>query len=169
MGWFSPKKTDPLSERARTLSAEIAALEAQIRHLETRPPDAQTPRLRSTARPRGPAPPPAPEPDPAREPVFEQVDHDRVKGNGESAETPEHFNALGVRKFDLAAAWRRLHGHFHGPATNNPKLINYLAAGSIHGLRPMRYEKRVARRRVIFLTVILVLVLWGLIAGVLKL
>ena len=29
----------------------------------------------------------------------------------------------------------------------NPKLINYLAAGSIQGLRPLRYEKRVARNR----------------------
>ena len=52
---------------------------------------------------------------------------------------------------------------FHGPATNNPKLVNYLAAGSIQGLRPMRYEKRVARNRFIFLVVVLALVMWGLI------
>ena len=39
----------------------------------------------------------------------------------------------------------------------NPKLVNYLAAGSIQGLRPMRYEKRVARNRVLALDVIVIL------------
>jgi hypothetical protein len=42
--------------------------------------------------------------------------------------------------------------------------VNYLAAGSIQGLRPLRYEKRVARNRFIVLAVILLLALWGLIA-----
>ena len=42
--------------------------------------------------------------------------------------------------------------------------MNYLAAGSIQGLRPMRYEKRVARNRFLVLAVIIVLVLWGLVA-----
>ena len=68
------------------------------------------------------------------------------------------------RQFDLGGAWRRLKNHLHGPPANNPKLINYLAAGSIQGLRPMRYEKRVARNRVIGLTLILVVVLWGIAA-----
>ena len=66
------------------------------------------------------------------------------------------------------AAWRRLRNHFQGPPANNPKLISYLAAGSIQGLRPMRYEKRVARNRVLILAVILVFVLWGTLAVILK-
>ena len=166
MGLFK-KKADPLSQRARVLTAEIAALEAQIKELDTRLQQPQSrPRLRSTARPHSSAPPAAlalP-----REPVFEQVDHDRVKSQPESEMTKAHFNELDVRKFELAGAWRRLKNHFQGPPANNPKLVNYLAAGSIQGLRPMRYEKRVARNRVIALTLILVAVLWGIAAFLFK-
>jgi hypothetical protein len=163
MGLFGHKKNDPISERARALNAEIAALEAQIKELDTRvrQPESQ-PRLRSTARPAGhivPAASPSP-----REPVFEQVDHHRVKAQPEPQATSAHFNDLGVRKYDLAGAWRRLRNHFHGPPANNPRLVNYLAAGSIQGLRPMRYERRVARNRVIALTIFLLIALWIIIA-----
>ena len=43
-------------------------------------------------------------------------------------------------------------------------LVNYLAAGGVHGLRPMRYEKRVARNRFILLVVVLFLILLGVIS-----
>lgn len=155
------KKVDPLSERARALSSEIAALEAQIKQLDTQLQQPQArPRLRSTAKPHlsaGPAAPARP-----REPVFEQVDHGRVKSPTEPETTSAHFNELGVRKFNLPGAWRRLKNHLHGPPANNPKLVNYLAAGSIQGLRPMRYEKRVARNRVIGLSIFLFAFLWGI-------
>jgi cell division protein FtsB len=39
--------------------------------------------------------------------------------------------------------------------------VSYLAAGGIQGLRPLRYEKRVARNRFIFFVVILFLALLG--------
>jgi hypothetical protein len=122
--------------------------------LESAPtqPHAPAPRLRSTAMPHGAtpasttptAPPAAPKP---TEPIFEEVDQNRLKAKGETTTTPEHFNDLGIRKYDLAAFLRRIKNHFSGPPTMNPKLVNYLAAGSIQGLRPMRYEKRVARNR----------------------
>ena len=153
------KKADPLSERARALSSEIAALEAQIRQLDSQLQQSQ-PRLRSTARPNYSAG--TANIAPAREPVFEQVDHHRVKSQAEPPTTPAHFNQLGVRRFDLGGAWRRLKNHFQGPPANNPKLVNYLAAGSIQGLRPMRYEKRVARNRVAALSIILFVFLWGI-------
>jgi hypothetical protein len=162
MGLFNhKKKADPISERSRELTAEIAALEAQIKELDDQmlhaPPP---PRLRSPALPHQSAASGAlPR---LREPVFEEVDHDRVKDETDSATTPSHYNELGVRKFDLVAVWRSLHKHIHGPSANNPKLVNYLAAGSIQGLRPLRYEKRVARNRVIALTAILIGVLWGI-------
>jgi hypothetical protein len=35
-------------------------------------------------------------------------------------------------------------------------------------LRPLRYEKRVARNRFIFLVAVLLLVLWGIIAVIFK-
>ncbi len=82
----------------------------------------------------------------------------------EPASTPEHYNELGVRKYDFAAFLRRIKNQFSGPSTANPKLVNYLAAGSIQGLRPMRYEKRVARKRLLVLCTLLFLVLAGIIA-----
>ena len=172
MAWLN-KKNDPLSERARSLNAEIAALETQIKRL-----DAQLqrgpahPRLRSTAMPHGatithagepPAAPPPAQPAPApREPVFEDVDQERLKARGEAASTPEHYNELGVRKYDLPALLRRIRNVFHGSTTMNPRLVSYLAAGGVQGLRPMRYEKRVARNRFIAFVIALFLALFGI-------
>jgi cell division protein FtsB len=160
------KKADPISDRARALSDEIAALEAQIKRLDSKlQPGPPAPRLRSTAMPNGAAtivrtPPPAPTPAPS-EPIFEEVDQDRLKAKEESTVTRDHFNDLGVRKYDLAAFFRRFKNNFRGPPTANPKLVNYLAAGSIQGLRPMRYEKRVARNRFVFISLIIILTLFG--------
>ena len=190
MGLFK-KKHDPIAERAEALNQQIAALEAQIQGLAVQQEQAASapspplitpltpaaaveatwprPRLRSTAKPHAQniAPSPAaPAPRP-QEPIFEEVDHERLQAQQEQA-TSGHFNELGVRKYDLAAVWRRIKNHFQGPATTNPKLVNYLAAGSIQGLRPMRYEKRVARNRFIFFVVVLAAVMWGLIAIFMK-
>lgn len=177
MGLFR-KKLDPISERAKSLNDQIAALEEEIQRLADQkeetpapsppspfrpnapaPPSSQ-PRLRSTARPHGlnvPAAAPAPEP------VFEEVDQERIKSEDEMPAPPPE-QELGIRKNDLASTWQRFKNHFRGPAASNPKLVSYLAAGSIQGLRPLRYEKRVARNRFIVLAVFLVLALWGLIA-----
>jgi hypothetical protein len=161
------KPADPISTRQRALNAEIAALEAEIRRLDAKiEANQDRPRLRSTARPSGTTEPGHVEP-PA-EPVFERVDHHRVTFDEEPDRTPVPCNELGVRKYDLAGAWRRIQQHFRGPAASNPRLINYLAAGSIQGLRPLRYEKRVARNRVLALAFILFMVLWGIIAVLLK-
>jgi hypothetical protein len=92
------------------------------------------------------------------------VDQDQLKVRPETTTTPEHYNELGLRKYDLVALVRRMRNHFRGPAATNPRLINYLAAGSIQGLRPLRYEKRVARNRFIFLALFLLLVLLGVIS-----
>ena len=165
MGWFT-KKADPLSERARTLTEEIAALEAQIKRLDSKlPSSAPAPKLRSTALPHGAstvvhtghAAPPA-----HAEPIFEEVNQNRLKAKGEAAVPAAHFNDLGVRKYDLAGFLRRIKNHFRGPATSNPKLVNYLAAGSIQGLRPMRYEKRVARNRFLVIAGVVLLILIGI-------
>lgn len=180
MAWLK-KKSDPLSERARALNAEIAALETEIRKLDAKlQPGSAAPRLRSTALPHGqvvehiPAPAPgAPDAAPAAkptprilaDPIFEDVDRQRLKARGETGATPEHYNELGVRKYDLPALLARLRSHFRGPSTNNPKLVNYLAAGGVQGLRPLRYEKRVARNRFIVLVIVLFLVLLGLISA----
>jgi hypothetical protein len=190
MGLFK-KKSDPISDRARALNQEIAALEAQIEKLSAQqppnaseakaaparpdpsPPPPQTspakpspqPRLRSTAMPhhRHSAPFPTAAPIRGREPIFEELEQKPLEGPSHSAAL-DHQNQLDVRKSDLNSSWKRLKNHFRGPPTSNPKLVNYLAAGSIQGLRPLRYERRVARNRFIFSVLILVAVLWGLIA-----
>lgn len=169
MGWFK-KKADPISDRARALSAEIAALEAQIKRLDgRREPGPPAPRLRSTALPHsqtiahhGASTAQAAAPS---EPIFEEVDQNRLQAKADAETTPEHFNDLGVRKYDLAAFFRRIQNHFRGPPTANPKLVSYLAAGSIQGLRPMRYEKRVARNRFWFLVIGLLLMLIGIVTA----
>ena len=53
MSWLK-KKTDPITDRARALNSEIAALETQIKRLDAKLHQDQTqPRLRSTAMPHG--------------------------------------------------------------------------------------------------------------------
>ena len=190
MGLFR-KKPDPISERAKALNQQIAALEAEIQKLAEKEaavePEAPTspspspfsapaapvkqpspvsskqpgkPRLRSTAKPHGHglAHPPHPEP----ESIFEETNQERIKA--EASPVVPLTNELGVRKDDLASTWQRMKNHFRGPVASNPKLVHYLSAGSIQGLRPLRYEKRVARNRFIFFAGVLVLVLWGLVA-----
>jgi hypothetical protein len=159
------KKPDLISDKAQALSAEIAALEAEIKKLDSQVAHKSEPKFRSTARPAGqtfsgtvekslPVPPPKPS-----EPVFEEVA--KIAPRTE-AEAPELFNDLGVRKYDLPALFNRWRNHLRGPTTSNPRLVNYLAAGGVHGLRPLRYEKRVARNRFIWLVIIVSVALFGL-------
>jgi hypothetical protein len=157
------KAVDPISDRARALNAQIAALESEIKKLDTQLQQTTTPRLRSTALPHGATitrtREPAPPPQPVSEPVFEEVKPVRV--DDEKA-TPDQFNELGVRKYDLPAFLNRLRRQFSRPAASDSRLVTYLAAGGVRGLRPLRYEKRVARRRFIVLVVLFLVILVGI-------
>lgn len=159
------KKPDPLTDKARALNDEIAALEAQIKKLDTQLQRTPTPKFRSIALPKGsnapreeekPAPPP-----PKPEPVFEELKQSPLAPHPEK-ENPGIYNDLGVRKYDLPALWSRIRNNFRGPTTSNPRLVNYLAAGGVQGLRPLRYEKRIARNRVIALSIGLFILLFGI-------
>jgi hypothetical protein len=165
MGVFR-KKRDPISERAQALTEQIEALEAQIKGLAAEA-ESPHPKFRSSAVPRGSAPHAPVTREPAPPEHFEPLDHTPLQ-SPQAAVSREHRNDLGVRKYDFGAAWRRLKDQFKTPPPSNPKLVNYLAAGSIKGLRPLRYEKRVARNRFIFLVAVLLLVLWGIIAVIFK-
>jgi hypothetical protein len=191
MGVFR-KKSDPVAERAKALDKQIADIEKHIRPLageqaDAPPPAAapppsapaplttaaaptrsSQPRLRSTAYPLGPLTPvAATAASPLPEPVFEKFDQNPFRAApGAAGEAQAH--KLGMRRHDLGSAWQRFKTHFRGPPASNPRLVNYLAAGSIQGLRPLRYEKRVARNRVIFLVVVLVLFLLGIVAMLVK-
>lgn len=155
---------DPISERERALTDQIASLQAEIQRLDgqlQRAP-ASTPKLRSTAIPHGATVPRKAEAPVAKisEPVFEEIKPVKPRTEFEGA---DHFNDLGVRKYDFPALLRRIRDQFRRPTTSNPRLVNYLAAGGVHGLRPLRYEKRVARNRFILFTAVLFFLLLGII------
>lgn len=153
---------ESISERARLLNEQISSLEAEIKKLDSQLQRAPTPRLRSTAIPHGntvsrksETPPSKPAP---AEPVFEEI---KTLKPAAEMEPPDRFNELGVRKYDLPALFQKLRDQFKRPTSSNPRLVNYLAAGGVHGLRPLRYEKRVARNRFILFTIFLLIILLG--------
>lgn len=162
MAWLK-KKADPIDDRAKALNEEIARLESEIKKL-----DSQLQHPPAKERPRGstydPRPPTDHRPPPPRrtEVIFEEVDQQPLEGT-DPEDAEGHYNELGVRKYDLPALLRRVRNHFRGPTTTNPKLVSYLAAGGMQGLRPLRYEKRVARNRFVVLVTGLFLMLLGLI------
>ncbi len=162
---LSRKKPDLITDKAKALNNEIAALEAEIKKLDTQLQRTPSPRFRSTALPSGTSVPHAVEkpasPPPKPEPVFEELKHSPL--TRAENENSGIYNELGVRKYDLPALWSRIRNHFRGPTTSNPRLVNYLAAGGVQGLRPLRYEKRIARNRVIVLSIGLFLILFGII------
>ncbi len=179
MGLFK-RKQDPISERAKDLSRQIKQLEAKIQSLESGsdPESEPTPSPNSNLSRGKTAPSSASSgpgvatgststpPNPGqelnrRDPVFESVSQNRLK---DLEAPPAHFNDLGVRKYDLPAAWRRLMNNVRGPASTNPKLVDLLAAGSLQGMRPLRSEKRIARNRFLIFVLGLILLLWGLFA-----
>lgn len=180
MGLFK-KKADPLAQRAQTLNRRIAELEAEIARLSVsvtpgtaRRPGSPEPASTSAsapaapARPSGPpsstppaAPPPPPPPPQANEPVFERMPLRPVEPRGPQV-SGEEAAELGLKRSSLSLGWRRLKSYFKDPPPSNEKLVNYLAAGGIQGLRPLRFERRIARNRIIFVCVVLGLLLWGL-------
>ena len=151
------KKADPISARSKALNREIAELEAKIRKLSAQPEPAPKPRA---VQPAG-FPIPAP---PAEEPVFETMPAKPRPMTAAQPEDAAHYNEMGVRKYDLVSLLVRIRNQLRGRPVNNPKLIQLIAAGNIHGLRPLRYEKRVARNRFLLVFFALSLVVWGIIA-----
>jgi len=167
MPWLKLKR-DPLSQQEKTLAAQIAVLESQIKRLDTRLQREQSqPKGRGRGDegrgvPSSPAatiatPPPA-------DLVIEGSSRAVLNPRPEPRSTPQHYNELGVRKYDLVALWERVRGWFAGPGPANPQLLKMLAAGNIEGLRPLRIEKRKARRRFLVLAALLFLVLLGIIS-----
>jgi hypothetical protein len=162
MGLFH-KNPDPITNRSRELNAKIAALESKIKKLNEELQPGPESRAYSTVHSRSAA---VSAPDAATprhsEPIFEKVDTNKLKASAEPPVTAQHFNELGVRKYDLLSLLERIRKEFQSPPAANPKLVNYLAAGSIQGLRPLRYEKRVARNRCIALAALFLLACLGI-------
>lgn len=160
------RKADPVSERARALNSEIAALQAEIQKHESllgqtvsRSERRDSPFAQSTSQEQ----PPQPRAQTVRPELdIEDVDQRPLTNVTGTPPDPVHLNELGMRKYDLPSFFSRLRNHFRAPTTSNPKLVSYLAAGGIQGLRPLRYEERIARNRFMLLVGILFLLLLGI-------
>jgi hypothetical protein len=163
MGLFK-KNPDPITDRSRELNAKISALESKIQKLNQELQPGPRPRLRSTAYPQGTTDSTQPEivTPRQREPIFEKVDQNQLKAPAEPPAAAQPFKELGVHKYGLWSLLDSIKKQFQGAPAANPKLVNYLAAGSIQGLRPLRYEKRVARNRCIALAALLLLAFLGI-------
>ena len=149
---------DPLSERSRNLTAEIAALEAQIRDL-----GAQIETARSPSEPRDSNENAAAESD-ANPSVFTSTSRPAMPTQGLFLGGRAQPDPGEKTTLSRGRAGRGRRKRPRSTPTADPRLISYLAAGSIQGLRPLRYEKRVARNRVFALTLVFLFVVWGLIA-----
>ena len=190
MALFSSRPATAVDDRERSLNEEIQRLEKEIAELRNRPakaitpkPSVQTQRLPLTATPLPVATPPVvtqivgapgavpPVPlPPAAPPALPSGPTATPPAGGllplkrESSTPDPHFNELGLRKFDVISWWGELRQKFHRPMDGpaNPNMVKYLATGSVQGLRPLRYERRIARNRTLALVALLLAVLYGL-------
>lgn len=154
------KKSDPLSDRARAIEAEIAALQDQIKQAESgQPLWPGTPKLRSTTLPGGQKTESVSAP---AAPVFEDVDQKRLKASTLPATPAGPHPELGPRPRDLSSTVQNFKRRWGLTPTSNSKLVKLLDSGQIQGLRPLRYERRVARNRFFLLAALLLAVLYGL-------
>ena len=150
---FFRRTTDPMNDRARELDQKIAILQNELTQLQSQLSRSQ------------PAPAARPTPTPSAAPQREPESDLAPRACPPIEESsPPQYNEMGVRKFDLIAAWRRLARHLSPRQPDNPKLVSYLAAGNIQGLPSLRHEQRVARNRFIVLSLILLAVLWGVLS-----
>jgi hypothetical protein len=168
MNWFR-RKADPISDRTRALSSEIAALEAQIRQYEVtlREGSSHEPVTRSSSVRAQASSPAVPASGTVRGEI-ELEDLALARAGRVEPVVAAPANEMGVRKYDLPALVNRLRGQFRPATTSNPQLVHYLAAGGIQGLRPLRYEKRIARNRFLLLFGIFFLVLLGILSVFLR-
>lgn len=169
MGLFS-KKADPLAQRAKTLNRRIAELEAEIARLNRnvsagdRSPSPASPTAPVSSRPsasadRGAGVGAAQ----GQDPVYERIPRRPVEPAPGPDAVGREAMALGLKRPAWSQWWRRLKAQIVDPPPTNEKLVNYLAAGGIQGLRPLRFERRIARNRIVFVCVVLGLLLWGLV------
>lgn len=171
---FFRRRKDPLEARAQELAGKIKRLERELREAGRPAIAASTPRPAGAASRSGLAGSPvspaengppsrtrAPGEPLPRIPGPATPRSGAGRAAGEAAPDPL-LSPVGARKFDLPAAWRRWIGRFTSHSMETASAARYRTSNSIHGLRPLRYEKRVARNRFIGLFVLLVLVLTGL-------
>jgi cell division protein FtsB len=162
MGWFR-KKSDPIESRVKQLERELEELRGQIdRHTPEEPPAKAHSHFRSSYYPGGTSDPSSPQ-DPL---IFEADDQDTLRQPVKYLQ--ERLDGLSSKSTGLKAKLKELKENVGASPAANPKLLKYLSTGNLEGLQPLRREKRIARNRVLFLTVLLALVLLGLASVVME-
>lgn len=162
MGWLRKPK-DPMAARQAELDREIQVIQRRISDLAARPlpqPVPQPPRatqwpdggaMASSDRSSAPSPAPYLAPQPAPAPLSVPLQRAAASGPGAPAD-----------RFNLVEAWQRW-VHRLGFQPRRPSgLVHLMAAGSVHGLRPLRYERKIARRRFLLSLGLLLLILYGI-------
>ena len=162
MGLFGKTK-DPMASREEALEREIAQLQRKIADLSTRPLPAPKP---------APARPASVPSVPAASSPFVAPTSSQPVSRLPSAPIPAPRPAVGApipmegavppHRYNLAEAWDRLKSRLAGRPRPPSGLVNLMAAGSVHGLRPLRYERKIARRRFLLSLSFLLLVLYGI-------
>lgn len=165
MGWFQ-KKSDPIEARVQELERELEALRGEIDQQSSAPTTAEeAPAFRSSYYPGQEQSKPR---DPAEELILEADGQATLRQPVKYLQ--EKLDGLSAKPTGLRAKLKELKENVGAsPAAGaNPKLLKYLSTGNLEGLEPLRREKRIARNRVLFLTLLLALVLLGLAAVVME-
>lgn len=159
MGWFTKPK-DPMSARQAELDREIQAIQRRISDLSARPlPQARptpppssssrsAPSIQSTSSSWSTFEASSVRPTPAPAPI--------------SVAGPRTGPAVPADRFNLVEVWQRWMQRLGGQPRRPSGLVNLMAAGSVHGLRPLRYERKIARRRFLLSLGLLLLLLYGI-------
>ena len=147
MGWFTKPK-DPMSARQAELDREIRAIQRRISDLAARPLPRAGIRPTRQPEPRFPLPAVPERPTPAPAPM--------------SATGPRPGVSVPADRFNLVEAWQRWTQRLGIEPRRPSGLVHLMAAGSVHGLRPLRYERRIARRRFLWSLSLLLLLLYGI-------
>lgn len=138
------KKNGAVDRELRALEKEMRVLEKQIHQLQRNPAKAASPPFKPAAAPFTPRRAPAPAVPVA--PPHPQADEDL--GLARERDLWTHAADAGrgaAAPGGLRGWWQSLFAPRPGPA--DPKLVSYLSAGSFKTVRPLRYERRVARNR----------------------
>lgn len=152
MAWFG-KRQSALDRRLREIDKELDNLDAQVRQLQRAPGKASAFKPASTVYPSNRPPPaeaaPVAEPPPSRDSVSFGTPRQRELWSRPAREEPVEPPAGGQPGW-----WRSLFQVRQRPA--DPKLVSYLSTGSFKTVRPLRYERRMARYRFAFSFALLV-------------
>lgn len=161
-------RKDPISARARNLDHRARELKAEIRRLQKQ--SSLEPKFQRTTAVR-PNKQPRTDEKSSMDSLFDTVEHDVLRVVEKVRDPKAHYNALGVRKLD-PLGWVRRHTEKQPESKTNPdhiksedqKWVQYMAAGGVQGIEPLRREKRIARNRFLMMFALFLLILCGIFA-----